>query len=544
MTNNPDIRHKTFYATEFIMVSILLFPVFYIFRAAICGDAAIYFTFIKNFFSLPFSFQPETVSFGATSPLYVVIHASIYSIFQDSWLSAGKFINYQMIAIGIVFLNKANYNNIVSLLILALLGLTAYPLLIASSRFYESGLVFLMISLVYYFLKQRYHKTTILLAGLLYLVRPELVLITIAVDIYILITSKRPLRCLTYIVLSSLPALLYHAYMLHNTGQLIPSSVLARNLRAIEDPMPWSQRIIACISTLIGPMGLTYIFGSISLAILFLRKPSRYLEELILFIPVPLLYFIMPPNPGYFARYLLPIMPIVIVCASRLVTWIWFSILPAFIIRTYPSAINIQKTLDRTLVFALTSLTIMIILIYGLFHPNRFDIDTFLLKDLAYQINPYLHQEDKIVIYEIQSQYYITGFCISLDCIVGHHMLPVYKGDESVADYLNRENIRYVVTMNSFNYRRAFKDTLLVDLYTHDLNSQIGDTTILDGIKFHKIITNSNFSDPQYYQKLPQNNLNTNDYLRVYNDSNPLWRNHSPMWNSVYEVFYNNELAR
>jgi len=60
---------------------LILLPPFLLSWHSMTGDGGVYYTFIKNFFTLPFSFQPDTVSFGATSPLHVMLHAMVYELF-------------------------------------------------------------------------------------------------------------------------------------------------------------------------------------------------------------------------------------------------------------------------------------------------------------------------------------------------------------------------------------------------------------------------------------------------------------------------------
>ena len=68
---------------DYIISILLLTPLAIIYWNSLDGDAAIYFTFIKNFFSKPFSYYPGEVSFDY-SPLLVILYAPIYKIFKKN----------------------------------------------------------------------------------------------------------------------------------------------------------------------------------------------------------------------------------------------------------------------------------------------------------------------------------------------------------------------------------------------------------------------------------------------------------------------------
>ncbi|MCD6459449.1 hypothetical protein J7L67_02125, partial [bacterium] len=110
-----------------------------------------------------------------------------------------------------------------------------------------------------------------------------------------------------------------------------------------------------------------------------------------------------------------------------------------------------------------------------------------------------LDTDDKILIYEIQSQFYLKGFCISADSIVGNQFLNALTGKETFSDFIKRENVKYIVTYTSFNYRPIYNDTIFEKLYTMDLKLNVGETFINHGIKYKKIMTNPNFSDTDKY---------------------------------------------
>ena len=161
---------------------------------------------------------------------------------------------------------------------------------------------------------------------------------------------------------------------------------------------------------------------------------------------------------------------------------------------------------------------------------NDLTLNDILLKDLSLKLNPILQKNDKILIYEIQGQYYIDAYCISLDSIVGSDFLNVNIKKQSFLDFLNaNHDIKYIVTMNSFDYRRIYKDMFLAKLYLHDLNSNMGESIKFHNYLFTKILTNPKFLQAPRTKYIIEDLNSNNGYLKLYNGRHP-------MWNSVYKI--------
>ncbi len=521
--------------SELLIAFALFLPSYLVFRNAMSGDGAIYFTFIKNFWSLPFSYQPDTVSFGATSPLYVVFHAIVSAVAVGDWLEICKLVNFALIPIGVVLLNRALRGGLPTLLLLATAVILSPLLMTITGQLFESGLSFFCVSLVYYLLKRQSHRAAILFAGSLYLVRPELALVTIAVDLYIIAKSPRS-ELFNYLLLSLIaliPSAVYHGFMFYHTGELLPSSIVGRAVRAAADTTSRFQSLRLAVAPLFGWQGAIFLLAAPALVVLLLPDGlKRHWPEVLLFLPLPLLFLVRPPGAAL-ARYLLPVLPIAaaITVEAAVNLSMWGARRSARMRRSDGSLI-IRALAVAALLLAVIAQTI----IYPRVWPQRYDHDTLLLKDLADSLNPVCDSDDRVLIYEIQSQYHLQAHCVSLDAIVGSQMLRFLAGKESLSEAVRREQIDYVVTMNSFNYRSSFKNTPLQDLYLHDLASRVGDSLDVDGLRFTKIFTNQVFAEPGRYHLVPWAGLNTGDSLRVYGDFNPLWAGHHPMWNSVYRI--------
>lgn len=522
---------------EYAVVLLVLSPLLLTFYHNVSGDAAVYFIFIKNFFTLPFSYQPHTVSFGATSPLHVMLYAPIYQIFGEAWLPVSKTISFLLVVSGVVFINRAVNGNTLALVLLSGLTLLNVPLLTAAFQLYESSLAFFAVALLYYYIKQQRYTPAVFVSGLLYLVRPELTLLTIAADIYMFIKSEHRQRLLLLILLSFLPAAAYHLYMFVYTGQVVPSSVYARMITAAEKHVSWPVKFATSLKSIVGQLGLIYFLGFAAVVLLLIRKKLReYPVELLLLLPLSVLYLGFPPG-DYLARYLLPVTPTL----SVLILAALHPLANRLLKRSdsyRPNPIGINPPRYRTV---LTGLGLFLAVVHGAYalvvyaHP-RYDYDTLLLKDMAQTLNTVTDSTDKILIYEIQSQYYLEAFCYSLDGIVGNQLLDVLTRRESFAHFIRHNDINYIVTMNSFNYRTLYDDTMLEMLYLHDLKSGLRDSVQIDGIMFTKILTNPVFSDSSYYKLKTAADLNTGTTMRVYGDWNSLWSGHPPLWNSVYRI--------
>lgn len=535
MTNRNT--HK--WLTEYAVVLLILSPLLLTFFHNVSGDAAVYFIFIRNFFTLPFSYQPDTVSFGATSPLHVILYAPIYQLFGSSWLAVSKTINFLLVVSGVVFINRAINGNTLALALLSGLTLLNATLLIAAFQLYESSLAFFAMALLYYFIKREKYPSAIFLSGLLYLIRPELALLTIIADIYILRKSTDPKRLLVFALLSFLPAIVYHLYMFAYTGQYLPSSVYARMITASEKHVSWPVKLGLSLKSIANPLGLIYFIGFVSVVSLIVRKKLReYRVEMLLVLPLALLYLAFPPG-DYMARYLLPVTPalsVLVLAAIHPLLNKWLRKNDSY----RPIAVGINPPQYRYVLIGLGVLCATVHTVYAVMlylHP-RYDYDTLFMKDMAQSLNTITDKNDKVLIYEIQGQYYLNAFCYSLDGIVGNQLLDVLTRKESFAHFIQRNNVGYIVTMNSFNYRSLYDETLLEKLYEHDLSSKLRDSVEIDGVVFQKILTNPVFSDSTYYELKPIPNLNTGTSTRVYGAWNSLWKGHPPMWNSVYKIMH------
>jgi len=501
---------------SYFIGAIIVIICFLLFKESKSGDAAIYFVYFKNFFNLPFSFQKSIVSFGATSPIHVIVFSFIYQLTGKFWLISLKFFNFLLFYLGVILLiktfsitdsNKRN-SNIDILLTVFFFSIINLTFLESLGQIFETGLIYFCISLIYYLLKNKNITGSIFTAGSLNLVRPELVLITLSIFIYLFLISENKKSILIKIIISLIPSIIYYLYMYINTGYIIPSSIYGRMVFASEFSSNWFNKVYNLFPFLSSlKRSLTYILGILSIIYLSVKKKNIKIE-MVLTLPIIFFYLIFPPG-SYITRYWIPLLPI-------------FSVLIYLLINEF---INSKKLIGIEL------LGIFIVLSgYGYLYSkgllSKYNYDNILLYDLAKEFNKILDKSDNILLYEIQGQYYISGNCYSMDGIVGNQIIDVIKGEMKFEDFLRKYNIKYVVNHSNIRGREIFLRTALSELYYHDINSNIGDSIVINNIVYTKILTNPEFENPKNFF-ISKDEISGRNIRTYYENT---------FWNSVYRI--------
>lgn len=477
------------------------------------GDAAIYFNYFRRFFTLPFSYQPGIVTYGATSPLHVVLFAGVRALAGPLWYPAAKVVNLALVGLGLWELARAQRRPHAFLTAVAL-ALAFRTMWVASAQLFEVGVTFLAVAV---FLA-RYpsgSRLALVVAGLLPAVRPELALITLATGLDCLWRRQR--AALAWIALGATVPTLYTLYMGLAGAGWIPSSAASRVLRAYEGETSWWARWAVTLNFLrdTDPAYLVLLPTTL-VAVWFV--PQRRAAALVL---LPLLAAFVAVPPRYFApRYFVPLVPAIV---SVLVTLYW--------------RLSARLSPRRVLPVALVALFAAWQL---LGHSQRrdeyarYDRARWLLEDLSARLNPLLGPDDAVLVYEIQIQDGLAGRAISVDGTVGRDVAAMLAGEEAPAAFLRRAHVRFVVTSNAFAYRSIYDDTLFEALYVHDLTHPLGAELTVDGLRFRKLFTNPSFAEPGRFIETRYPHLNHGDATRMYAD--PQWFGYSILWNSVYAV--------
>lgn len=498
-------------------IILLLISIFYlfIFFDSISGDAAIYFTFAQHFFEVPFSFGQGEVQYGATGPLYVVWLAIHEFTFGNQWFWVAKISNWIIIVYGFLLLHKSTDSHPFPWTIV--LGAISTGIWLTGLELYETALAFFISSLVLTKLAKDKYTAVTVLAGLLPLVRPELIIASTLIQLYCF-WMQRTKKNVFMAFLSYLPLLLYVLYMYDHTGTIVPTSVEGRAITALEVGSNYIDRVIVTLRSLLRPSGLLYLFA-VGCTLLWAKKvkhtPFMWLS-IVVTLSYGALYLISPPG-QYINRYLLVTLPFLLLYLNELLNLRFEKLNPA----------------TSKLIFSLGFLYLIGV---NFISPKltRYDesYDTILLKDLSEAIEQSNISQGKMLIYEIQSQYYLENDAVSGDGIVGGEIFPFLKGEISLDQWLIDNDIDYLVTMNGFAYRKSLQSTELFDLYLHDLNKEVGSSFELNVLSLEKVITNPIFADSSLHKIESRNDI----LYRVYNEENPNWEGHPPLWNSVYRI--------
>ena len=197
-----------------------------VFWNRIGGDPAIYFNFSKHFFSRPFSyFDGGPVQWGATGPLTVVVYALAFGNWHLLNLIACILIVFTLHLLG--RLGKLHVLQTTLLLL-------CFPALTFSSlNKFESLVWFPM--LISFMLSGRNSLRRCLLAGLLPLVRPELLLISLYQGFFATYRRK---------ILIVVPLIVFWSYMFATTGTAIPTSIGERLFRYLPDAAPAQGNLV------------------------------------------------------------------------------------------------------------------------------------------------------------------------------------------------------------------------------------------------------------------------------------------------------------
>ena len=239
VSNDMKIRLKQIDIYIQIAISVAAL-VFILFELSIClsGDAAIYFPFFKNFFQMPFSYFEGKVTYGATSVLWTCMGAAIYALFKAYWLIAIRIFNICLIEIAVAIINRTLKGNMVTYGLGLFTVLYSWRVVSFAVEGFEIGLMLFSIALLFYFSVNNKVTAAIGISGLLYLVRPELFILTIIFDVYSLWVHKiNFLKWIKLCFISGISLIAYICYMGYRTGPLIPSSVSGRFIQSMEENM-------------------------------------------------------------------------------------------------------------------------------------------------------------------------------------------------------------------------------------------------------------------------------------------------------------------
>ncbi|GMV87279.1 MAG: hypothetical protein AMXMBFR81_02100 [Chthonomonas sp.] len=428
------------------------------------GDASIYFAFLKGFFDKPFSYAPGVVSFGATSPLHVLVFAPIHHLFGAEWIYVAKVLNPLLVLTGAWMIGRSTRHPLGMLGALA--AVAATPQLMENTfDLFEVGVVFLVGAGCVAALVEERWRSALLWAGFAYLARPELVLAAAGAVVYVGSCAGR--RAPWAFLLPGLIATTgYHWWMASQGAGWLPTSVTGRLHRvAGEAGGSWTERFAGSFaprwvhpSGLGGEVLVLLALAAIGLVVLLPKRNKSLWPALAYAGGVLAVYVVFPPS-TYAARYLLAVAPCLVLLVAKL-----FEAGSSLRIPGWAPALSCLLAL-ATVRYA-----------WGL--PPRWpehvglwsrDLARFRgyepAADLSDAIAGLAAPGERVLVYEIQSQYGSRARLVSMDAIVGGEAAAAYARREEWTDFVVRSNVRWVVINQAQEYRPAYRGTVLHRMY-------------------------------------------------------------------------------
>lgn len=519
-----DYKTKIFIYLLNLFPFLLLFFFLYSHKTRVHGDSSIYFTFIRDFFPVPFTFGYQ-VKQGATSPLWVILNAIPYRFLKfEQWLAFATILNKILIFLAVILNVLLCVNDIdkseqraktIIVYLVVLLYLSTYSLFISSTQLYETSLTIFIIALSLFLLKVNRIKMGIFFSGLSILTRPELVLFFLVV-IYIVSDNWKSFSKNFLSGISS-PAIVY-GYLFIMTGHLIPTSLQGRFIRSLEnkDTSYWEKLLVTINDLLKNAPDLLIamcLFLILLIPFCFFLKTRDKTDKIlfwnsILFI---FLYLMFPPM-SYAQRYLLIMVPLL---------FPWLAIRLSLYL----------KNLIPVAILLITTLFFPVISHFQWVCPDnyRFSFDRILGEDFSKVIQSLdIKEQERILIYEIQFQFSTRAHLISSDGIVGGEIFPYLLNKENFERFIEQHNVKYIVTSNSYKYRDIYKNTLLYQLFEFDLNHPVNSKYETQNLVFSKITENPVRQNPELFR--------IKEGMLVYAPTDTLWKHHSLLWNAIYKV--------
>jgi hypothetical protein len=490
-------RHALAAATALVGVAAIVVAGYRL-RHSYVGDAAVYLPFARNAaHGHLFQFNVGEFSSGSTSPLWALLLAIPY-LFGVGLMGAKAFAAGFAVLGFLATLVAARQltRSWTASAIAALFALGTMTFFAAS--LYESGLVVTLaaLSLVAgdHALRRWREEETLSVASLaplvavwaaLPLARPDAVILVAAETVALFAFAPGPRRraALTLVAglaLASLPAAVYFGYSLVELGTFSTSSQgRAEALREANDK--W-----------IGPLYLSrhgvrelfsspWVFGVVpalaGLALLGRSQPSRWLAAyggLAMAGYLALLTFI---TPGFFdtQRYLVPLVPIVVVGAASLLAQVrgsrlWPAAVLAGVLAIGGSAVH---ELRKTTRFARA---------IGITEHEVFE------RDVDATINRLARPGDRVLSYEVQMRYFLRGnvSVLSEDGITDGKVAP-YQSSRDMTGFLLRYRPRWWIADRNVTTRRYMKGSVLHRAFVGFQRDPSERAARLDGIGFRLI---------------------------------------------------------
>lgn len=453
--------------TLLLMISFLW--IFKNYLTIIEGDPAIYLSYSKNFFVQPFSFGSiNNVTFGATSPLFLTLLSIFHEIFGIEYFLLPFKIFYAGLFVTSIYIISRILNTntqINSLEAVSIFFLLNFYIVVNGVVLFESFLILFYCSCLLYFLIKQKIKIFLLLAGLAYLIRPELALINVF-SLYFLYKDQKNIFFFSIPLL--IPAL-YHLYIFYYTGDVLPSSVVSRSSRFSDVSIIYSYYTILKNDPYIIFQSLIILF-SFYFSIIQKKSLNRISS-------------------------LMGVIGIIILISTKTFSIRYFE---SFAIISIPATLCMLQSNFFSKYYNLLFIICSLIVFYKINNPvysENSNLKNRLSENFTSKINQIIDPDEKLLIYEIQTQYYLLSKAVSMDARVGKEAIGLINGEEDLYDLMKRESIKYVsIDQNMSSLLR--KDPY-IKLLSENNNLNVGDTIKVNSANFVKVFEKSD-SDETY----------------------------------------------
>lgn len=490
------------------------------------GDASIYLTFAKSMKNGLFYYGYEGPKGGATSPLWAALLSLVYFFSENTHLNIIFYkilsVLFFLLSVGILYrFSNALFENekrkdrkVISLMVLCVYLFNPMLRYFAITIFETSLAMVFSISflfIVYLFLEDFtlsrlcYSKTLLLgvLSGLFLLVRPDSLILIGGSFLYFFvleflyrkrnIINDAKIYALSAILIVSF-GLPYYIFLSLNQKccSIIPNTLIARPishyLMSIHMFGKGIRRLLGIFSHLNSnleayPFLLIFLFSTG--VFLYMYKKGLLKKRIwILLYGISLayvLYFIYSYPFQQFDRYVLLVYPYV-------------SILSGY--GLFLLASHIKGRIFQILFLAFIVIIAAVNIYMPTLIPKFSTVQGFgssedvMFKKRADYINRIADPSDRVLLFEIQMQYYLDIQALSVDGIVGGEIIPYLK-DGDIARFIKEYNITLTTDVTGAYELPQFANTVLGELGKVGLRLSTGETFITKGIKFIKIMTPS-----------------------------------------------------
>jgi hypothetical protein len=228
-----------------------------------------------------------------------------------------------------------------------------------------------------------------------------------------------------------------------------------------------------------------YLFlflGSISLV-----RRLRVAGAAVIAGPILLLLLYLWKNPGYYLeRYATPVIPIAAIVVVEGVR------------RFRHLLVEVADRIAPTAGWGVRG-ALAIVILYALVEPAKYMWESrtttrrltpakVLDKLGAESLNNILDPESRVLVYEIQTQYFLEATAISADGIVRGEILP-YLYDADIASFIRDYDITHVLVSRAFEYRSIYRGTILEALWKFEekQRSDARPTIELGSLEFERL---------------------------------------------------------